>query len=439
MSRIPATAASLALAGLFLVSFGMDCRNLAGGGACRNPSGSGCIDLRNRVTGVRVLEAGRDPYHHKWSKTEAGDFCDPYNNPALPVSKTTVTPTMLLLHDPVAALPYTYGRFLWLGVQWACLLAVVAAGWRMCGAGRARWWWVLAVAAFTYTGAWRLHAERGQSYVVLAACLAWWIALTREARPNHRLGCGLLAGFLVALRPPFLFLLPFLFWRRRGQLPGLALGLAAGIGLPLLVNPSCWHDYSAAMHEWSHFYRNGIDPRPPPQAFPWATVEGLPIDALGYFADIPSADASLVYLLRSIGVAPLPSYSLLCLLLALFGAWHWLARRQDEDTILLGLGCWALLADFFLPALRNSYNDVLILAALAVAFVLRGRAARLPWLLLFAVPAGWWVYAAQPAREFIINLPTLGFVGIAVLGLVWPLLPGGNKGGGAARGGEGPA
>ena len=49
------------------------------------------------------------------------------------------------------------------------------------------------------------------------------------------------------------------------------------------------------------------------------------------------------------------------------------------------------------------------------------------------------MYAAQPAREFIINLPTLGFVGIAVLGLVWPLLPGGNKGGGAARGGEGPA
>ena len=40
-----------------LVSFGVDFANTAQGGA---------IDLRNRITGLRLLEHGIDAYRYKW-------------------------------------------------------------------------------------------------------------------------------------------------------------------------------------------------------------------------------------------------------------------------------------------------------------------------------------------------------------------------------------
>ncbi len=102
------------LAGLaLLVSFGIDFGNTKEGGA---------IDLRNRITGVRLLEAEIDPYHYKWHYGDPDTYCDVYNNPNLPVSKTTVTPPLLLLHAPYAAAPYRLGQFLWFFTQWVVLL-----------------------------------------------------------------------------------------------------------------------------------------------------------------------------------------------------------------------------------------------------------------------------------------------------------------------------
>src|SRR5476651_783636 len=100
-----------------LVSFGIDFSNTAQGGA---------IDLRNRITGLRLLEAGIDAYHYKWREGEPAAYADVYNNPKLPVSKTTATPALLMLHLPLAALPYRLAQFLWLFAQWLLLLGT---GW----------------------------------------------------------------------------------------------------------------------------------------------------------------------------------------------------------------------------------------------------------------------------------------------------------------------
>ncbi len=63
----------------------------------RHTTRSGSIDLRNRVTGWRLMAAGVDPYHHQWSPGQPDTVLDVYNNPAVAVSKTTVTPPFLLL------------------------------------------------------------------------------------------------------------------------------------------------------------------------------------------------------------------------------------------------------------------------------------------------------------------------------------------------------
>src|ERR1700722_13331800 len=98
---------------LLLVSFGLDVLNVTQGGA---------IDLRNRITGIRLLAHHIDPYHYKWQEPQPPEYCDPYSNPLLPVSKTPAPPTLLLLHLSLAVLPYRIAQFLWFLLQWSLLL-----------------------------------------------------------------------------------------------------------------------------------------------------------------------------------------------------------------------------------------------------------------------------------------------------------------------------
>lgn len=391
-----------------LVSFGIDFANTAQGGA---------IDLRNRITGIRLLENHLDAYHYKWREPEPPEYCDPYNNPRLPVSKTTATPALLMLHLPLAALPYRLAQFLWFLVQWLLLLGTAWLWLRQCTTRRQRWVVALFVTGFTYTAAWRLHAERGQAYVLLLFLLTCWLTATLDPKKGNGFMAGCLAGFLVALRPPFLLLAPFLALHRRGQLPGAIVGLLFGLGLPLPLNPACWSDYFSAMQTHSDLYRNGIDPRPGPQTYP-PFIEGVPTDILGNYVNISYADFSVHALLRWCGFAPFPALPLLLALVIAFGIWLGLTQKQRVEALLPGLAAWLFLTDLFLPAYRDSYNDVLILDVVALGVI---TATRFPWAAipcLLALPLGWGVYVFAPTQAWLINLPTLFFTLGAVLFLI---------------------
>jgi len=408
MKGIAPTLGWVAVGLLLLVSFGLDIGNVTQGGG---------IDLRNRITGVRLLADGFDAYHYKWGRSQPEKYADPYNNPLLPVSKTTATPALLLLHEPLALLPYRLAEFLWLPFQWLLLLGTLGLWLRRCTESRQRLLLAAIVTAFTYTAAWRLHAERGQSYVLLLFVFAWWLAATLDPKTAQRFTTGLLAGLLVALRPPFLILAPFLLLHRRGQLPGAVVGLLLGIGLPLLLNSASWTNYATAMGDHSYLYRMGEDPHPPPQHFP-PTIEGIPTDILGNFVLIPYADFSVHAGLRALGLEPFPELPPLLAVGALFLAWLWFSRGLPTETLLLGLAAWFFVIDLFLPAYRNTYNDVLILAVLALAtaagrlFSWAGQAC------LLALPIGWLIYVFAPMKNELINLPTFFFTIGAVLFLL---------------------
>ena len=398
-----------------LVSFGVDFANTAQGGA---------IDLRNRVTGLRLMESGMDAYHYKWREGEPEEYCDVYNNPQLPVSKTTATPALLMLHLPLAALPYRAAQLLWFAGQWALLLGT---GWLWLRAGttsRQRWIVALFFTGFTYTAAWRLHAERGQSYVLLAFVFACWLTATLDPKRGGLQGFigGCFAGFLIALRPPFVLLVPFLALHRRGQLAGAAVGLLLGLGLPLLMNSSSWTDYSSAMQTHSELYRNGIDPRPGPQSYP-PKIEGVPTDTLGHYVAIPYADFSAHALLRWLGFAPFPATPLLLVVAAPFAFWLWFSRDQAAERLLPGLAAWLFLADLFLPAYRDSYNDVLILNVVCLGLIAATRFPSVAWPCAIwpcaaALPLGWAVYAFAPDQAWLINLPTALFTLGAIIAAV---------------------
>jgi len=382
---------------VLLVSFSMDWANTAQGGA---------IDLRNRITGARLLEDGADAYHYKWRKGDPPEYCDPYNNPKLPVSKTTATPALLMLQLPLAALPYRLAQFLWFFAQWLLLLAT---GWlwlRACATSPTRWLVALFVAGFTYTAAWRLHAERGQAYVLLTFLFACWLTATLDPKRGTGFTAGCIAGFLVALRPPFVLLAPFLALHRRGQLAGAAAGLLLGFGLPLLLNPVGWSDYYSAMQTHSELYRNDVDPRPGPQHYP-AEIEGISTDILANYVSIPYADFSAHALLRRLGFAPFPALPVLLAVAVPFGFWLGLSRGQPAERLLPGLAAWCFLADLFLPAYRDSYNDVLILNVVLLGIVLAKKFPWAAWPCVLALPLGWAVYAFVPEQAWLIDLPAL--------------------------------
>jgi hypothetical protein len=405
MKGVMSLIGALILALVLLVSFCLDFSNTLQGGA---------IDLRNRITGARLFEEGRDAYHYKWHNGDPEEFCDVYNNPRLPVSKTTATPAMLLVDLPLAGMPYRLGEFLWFFAQWALLLGTAYLWLRTCTTPLQRWLVAAFIVGFTYTAAWRLHAERGQSYVLLLFLFAGWLALTLDPKKSNGLLAGCVAGFLIALRPPFVLLLPFLALHRRGQWVGAVLGLALGFGLPLLVHPAGWGEYFSAMNTHSELYRNAIDPRPGQQSYP-AAIEGTSTDLLASYVAIPYADFSVHAFLRGVGLAPFPALPLLLVAVLPFGAWLWLSRDQAAERLLPGLAAWFFIVDLFLPAYRNNYNDVLVINLVALALV---TAPKIPWAVwpcLAALPIGWSIYCFAPEQPWVINLPTIGFTVGAVL------------------------
>jgi len=397
--------AAVLLIALLALSFCIDWRMVTTGGS---------IDYRNRITGARLLGEGIDPYHYKWRPGQPEEFCDIYNNLAVEVSKTTVTPTLLVLLIPFAVLPYKASQLLWLLAEWGLLLAAGILGWRMMRPGWRRWIWAAVVTGFSYSLAWRLHVDRGQFYILLTFLVIVWLSLVRSGTRNTDRWAGWIAGLLVCLRPPFLLILaPFLWFRGKGQWNPALVSLAIGLTLPMLFRPSIWLEYLSGMATWSEIYRADAEPTPPAQAYP-PRIEGIEVDELARYHVVQYADSSSFRLLRECGATGVPTWPFLLVFTAGIGAWYWFSRRSSLTDQLVGIASWSFLADWFLPAYRNPYNDVLILAWMAVSLLSHRRAF---WGSLLALPLGWLLVSTMPSARWHIHLPTLVFLVSALLTL----------------------
>jgi hypothetical protein len=205
---------------------------------------------------------------------------------------------------------------------------------------------------------------------------------------------------------------------------GAALGVLIGIGGPMLVHPPCWTEYATAMEQNSEIYRNDLNPRPGAQRYP-GELEGTSTRLLGQFAVISYADFSAFAGLRWLGVEQdwlgdkaWPAWPLLLVFAVGFGLWLALTFRRVPEGLLPGLAAWVFLADLFLPAYRDSYNDVMILNVLAVGLV---TAATIPWAVwpcAIALPFGLLVYLYAPEQVAAINFPTALFTISAVMSMV---------------------
>ena len=102
-------------------------------------------------------------------------------------------------------------------------------------------------------------------------------------------------------------------------------------------------------------------------------------------------------------------------LVAAFGWWLWLSRKEPMGRLVTGVAAWLFLADLFVPAYRNNYNDVLILNVAALGLILSAGVPYGLWACGVALLLGWGIDLLVPTQAWLINLPSLCFTVAAIL------------------------
>jgi hypothetical protein len=252
-------------------------------------------------------------------------------------------------------------------------------------------------------------------YALLVFLLSLWVALTRSQRQNW---AGVVAGLLLCVRPPLLLLLaPFIGLRDRAQWRAALISTMIFALLPMALRGGIWQDYLSGMKDWSALHRQGERPRPPAETYP-ATIECIELDTLARYHVRQYADSSIIRILKGQGILNFPDWPLGLALAAGVGVWWWSRRQADEMKVLAGILAWAFLMDWFLPAYRNPYNDLLVLSVFACA-LLAGRKSL--WIALLGIPAGWVLYHVMPTARWQIHVPTVIML-VAGMGVLLPKL-----------------
>ncbi|MDO8584877.1 MAG: glycosyltransferase 87 family protein [bacterium] len=360
----------------------------------KNTAFYGGVDLRNRVTAARVAqELKQDPYFYKWSPKESDRYLDPSDNTAIPVARVTVPPTVLLFQNLISALPYGTQRWIWFAFQWAALIASLAllaqyvyrVSEESCAKRNRLLVITLGLLFISGSSFWRLHVERGQIYVWYVSLFSAALYLYSRAEEKSSAlqappltkeeyewlplaASGLILGYLISLRPPFIFaIIPFLLYKKFKFVSFVAAGALTSVLITGLFFPfALWKSYEqsatfqGAMRTdaATNFTSVGVD-----------VAEGMNIHE---FLSVPGEDSSLQRIIRGatgqwVGSATLALLLVITTALLAFFMYrfHPSLSVGTNDLFLAGIA-FTMLAELFIPAPRWPYADVIWLIPLAL-------------------------------------------------------------------------
>ncbi|HPR17877.1 MAG TPA: glycosyltransferase 87 family protein, partial [Candidatus Cloacimonadota bacterium] len=316
----------------------------------------------------RLLIQHKNPYFYKWQDADSVKLLDPRDNPHSEVNRVTVPPTVLQLFAPLSLLKYSTIRQLWLILQWIMFLAAI-----MIFSGSVqnkttkRLIWICSLFFIGTSFFWRLHVERGQIYifyVFLFGLFYWFFAKKSD------MIAGILLGLLIALRPTFIIvIIPLLLLKKWKLSIFSVIGICLTICLSILISGwDVWANYLTAMdiHGQNHL----LTVPSPTSFYPYTNIEG--IGNLYSLANIPIYDTSIQYLMNSLGV-PLGSGALKISLLVFtaimsFFILKFRAKINDVDLMIIS-SLLVYLVEFFIPAARFSYNNVIVLVPLCLFII----------------------------------------------------------------------
>lgn len=222
------------------------------------------MDLRNRVTGTRLLKQDTTPYYFKWTPAYPMTLYDPFDRCNITNNMTTAPPSLLLLMEPLAPLPYPAICRLWIGLHYVAFLLMMLAIYYSFKDPPARNLVLLAGTVLLLSDPWSDSVFKGQSHFLFAAITAISIWMV-SSRITYRLFyAGLVLAFLIWLRPNALVILPFLMLcqtiNRKHLLAGWGAGmLLFGIITLLLNHQHYWLEFYQTSKEWINHYASGID------------------------------------------------------------------------------------------------------------------------------------------------------------------------------------
>jgi hypothetical protein len=319
--------------------------------------------LRNRIVSARYMQEGMDPYFSKWKPGMNERFLDPIDSPEYSVNRCTVTPSLLLLHQPLSLLNYSYIKFIWFILELLAFSLIVFFFWDMAKTKEDKYLIIIIASFFILiTDSWHFHIDRGQMYIFYAFLISFSYWLSQKSLKMNMALSGFVLGFSAWLRPPMIFMmLPFLGAKKFRTLAGFAAGLSTGIVISVLGGQiPIWESYFHAMKLWSKAQLEGMsmDLSQSIIKYPlFGEGENLMLFGMDYDIEFFSIQALLM---QYLGIALTPTMLLVIFIILAFAVCIYFfikGRKNDQSIFIIGF-LLIMLNEYFLPAPRCSYNYV---------------------------------------------------------------------------------
>ena len=336
----------------------------------------GGIDLRNRIVGSRLLIEGLDPYFFQWNSNLSPRLLDPLNDSSFTRTRVTVTPAVLFLYCSIAKLSYLKIRIIWLIVQWLFLLTTILIFVKLSSSKlQAKLVIILGLLFFSGSLFWRIHIERGQTYILYTFLLAVSYFLLKQSFKYRQILSGIFLGFTITTRLPIiLVLLPFLIYRKLSFITGAIVGIILSITVSWPVcNLKIWQSYLKSMLGITQFFAKYQTPdvavfkQKANNIYP-KVIEGM--NNLKRYSNLEQVDSSLNKIRYFFGV-DIPLLVFVCTWLLILAVLLYFISIKHKSSISGGLLFWFgvylyIITEFFIPAARYSYNDIQFLIPLSI-------------------------------------------------------------------------
>ncbi len=338
-----------------------------------NTSLFGGIDLRNRVVGSRLIKAGYDPYFFKWNNSFSDFFLDSRDHPNIPVSRVTVPPTVLQLHSFFSELPYKIQRYLWMFIQWLLLIfSIYFFSKSEKNLIKTKLIWITSLFFMAGSYVFRLHVERGQIYILFIFLFSIAYYIYQDKKKFSSILSGIIIGYTTALRPPMCLIgVPFLLYKKWRFIVGQIIGFIIGILTSFIfVNFKIWKSYFTAMdiHEKVHL---GIL-KMSAERYPYINIEDTRDLWMG--AQLPISDSSIQGIFFNFFNIRIPSNFLIigliiCLIVFIALLLRLKIKAVNIKVLFFYGSLMVLISEFFIPAARFSYNNVIWLIPLSLIII----------------------------------------------------------------------
>ncbi len=332
-------------------------------------------DLRNRITGARLMKANNSPYFYHWNAVDGEKFFDPSDYGEHPVTRTTATPFVLRSLGLIADQPQKNIQPAWFCFEYLLLILSWWVLFRMKKDEDYRQKLTLLFSLSTLCFTWFCHLFSGQLYIVHVALLSMiYYFLQKENRLiRNDVAAAFLFVVLLLTRPNMILIgLPFLFIATHYKrfIIASAVFLSIYIFWVLLSNEHYfWKEYFQSASMWAEIWQNN-----PPASlqtynhYP-GPIEGIPLQII---PQIKRAQLSNIPLLWKIAVGHKLPDTVCYLLLALSAIFLiWISYKKLLQPLQLpGLFIAGFLiysaSEFFLPVARANYNGLQWLFPVAV-------------------------------------------------------------------------